>query len=168
MKQLAGALRGAGVTLGLSSHASDRIRQRVGITSAEVGAAWASDKVRNAIKSWNKNGQIHYDVGDYVIVVGGNTVITVTPKGNETSYLDKFNEVVAKEARKHLDKYRRDLRKADIAVAEAQLNYLRAKNPNTREIIRKRIVEAGDKRAQLNDKIYAVELAAKRYGVETV
>lgn len=170
MKQLAEALKQVGGALSytLSGHAKERIRQRVGIESEEAATAWASEQIKTATKTWQKAERTHYDVGNFEIVCGGNTVVTVLPKETTASYLDKFNEVIAKESTKLLAKYSRELRKAEISVAEAQLNFLKAKNPNTKAIIQRRLVEATDRKAGWEDEIKAVELAARRYGITSL
>lgn len=168
MKTMAEALKGAGkaVEYMVSSHAMERIRQRVGITTQDAARAWVAEQVRKSTHTKNDKHKTHYVTELFEIVCDGIYVITVKPSETANPFLPRFNEMIAKESTKLLTKYRRELRKAEISVAEAQLNYLRAKNPKTREIIQRRMTEVGDERAALEDRIKQISLAAKQYGIE--
>lgn len=164
MKQMAQAIQTAGKYV-LSSHAKERIRQRAGITSEEVAITWVAEQVKSAVSTKTDGEKVHYITDLFEIVLAGAKVITILPTDNNNEYLTKISEVVSKEVTKVLTKQGRLLRKAEISVAEAQLNYLRAKNPNTKALISERLTEAVDRKASIEDEIYAVEVAAKRYGV---
>src|SRR5699024_133632 len=141
-------------------------RQRVGITSKDAAIAWVAETVKKATTTKKEGHITQYITEMFDIVCDGMKVVTVKPNESQNSYLDKFNDVVTKEATKMLAKYRRELRKAEIAVAEEQLNFLKAKNPKIKSNINERMTEAIDKKVDIEDEIRAVELAARRYGVE--
>lgn len=149
----------------LTSHAKERIRQRVGIDSVEAAIAWVNESIASATESYAQGDKSHYVTEAFDIVCAGLKVITLKPTNNHVDYVTKFGEVLTKEATKLLTKYRRELRKAEIAVAEHSLNFLKAKNPRIKEGINRRLTEATDVRAKLTDEIRAVEIAAERYGI---
>lgn len=164
MKKLAEVMRNAGKYV-LTDHAKDRIRQRAGIFAEDAAVAWVAEQVKAATSTKRDGNKTHYITGTFEIVLDGVTVITVKPCDSANEYLTKFNEVVAKETSKLLSQYTRALRKAEIAVAEAQLNFLKAKNPKTRELISEKMTEAIDRKCGIEDEIKKIEIAAKRYGV---
>lgn len=149
----------------LTDHAKDRIRQRIGILSEEAQLAWVETQVKKASHRKQDGHKTHYTVGSFEIVCDGVKVVTVKPTEQSNEYLTKFNDVIAKETRKLLTQYGRELRKAEIAVAEAQLNFLKAKNPKTKALISERLTKAIDRKCSIEDKIRQVEKAAERYGV---
>ncbi|MDQ0154965.1 hypothetical protein [Robertmurraya andreesenii] len=151
--------------LTLSEHARERIRQRVGLIADYAALAWVADVIKNAKQQRRDGRKVHYITDLFEVIVDGVTVVTVKPTENTNGYITKFNEMLTKESRKLIATYRRELRKAEIAVAEAQLNYLKARNPKTRESIGARLTSAIDHKALITDKIKAVEIAAKRFGV---
>jgi hypothetical protein len=150
----------------LTSHAKERIRQRVGVDSVEAALAWVNENIASATTCNVEGNKTHYLTEAFDIVCDGLRVVTIKPVDNHTDYLTKFNAVLTKEATKLLTKYRRELRKAEITVAECTLNYLKAKSPKVKQSIQRRLTEATDVRAKISDEIRAVEIAAERYGVE--
>lgn len=152
--------------LSLSEHARERIRQRVGIIADDAAIAWVSDVIKNAKQEKRQGRKVHYFTDIFEVIIDGITIVTVKPTESSNGYIAKFNDLITSETRKLTAAYRRELRKAEIAVAEAQLNYLKARNPKTKDSIGKKLTEAIDKKALISDKIKAVEIAAKRYGVD--
>lgn len=150
----------------LTAHAKDRIRQRIGIESVEVATAWASEQINKASRQFKEGGNTHFVTDVIEIVTNGLRVITVKPSENDRSYLDRLGEVVAKEVTKMLAKKERELRRIEITIAEHTLNRLKARNPNTRALIERRLIRAIDSKQRINDEIYAVKKAAGQYGVE--
>lgn len=165
MNAMADALKSAGKYV-LTDHAKERIRQRVGITSEDAAVTWIDMQVRSASSSRRDGNKMHYITDIFEIITEGVKVITVKPTETSNEYLTKFNEVLAKEVTKLITSHSRILRKAEIAVAEAQLNFLRARNPKTKEIIGKKLTEAADWKCAVEDEIKAIKKAAKQYGVE--
>ena len=161
------ALEVAGLTDSfiLTKHATERIRQRVGIESIEVATAWINEQIAKASRKYNEGTNTHFVSESIEVVTNGLRVITVKPSENDRSYLDKLGEVVAKEVTKMLTKKERDLRKAEIVIAEHTLNRLKARNPNTRALIERRLIRAIDDKQRIMDEIYAVKKAAAQYGV---
>lgn len=149
----------------LTKHAEERIRQRVGIESAEVATAWVSEQIKKASRQFKESGNTHYVTDLIEIVTNGLRVITVKPSENDRSYLDRLGEVVAKEVTKIMAKKERELRRIEITIAEHTLNRLKARNPNTRALIERRLIRAIDEKQRINDAIYAVKKAASQYGV---
>lgn len=150
----------------LSAHAKERVRQRVGISSTEAALAWVNESIANATKTYADGHKTHYITDAYNISCDGLRVITIVPTDNHVDYLMRFGDVVAKEARKLLTRYRRELRKAEIKVAELTLNYLKAKSPKVRDSIKRNLTNATDEKAKLEDEIKAIEIAADKYRVK--
>jgi len=163
--KMADAFKKAGEYV-LTQHAKERIRQRVGITSEETAVAWVREMVEKAAEKRQEGDKTRYITDSFELILSGVKVITVIPAEQANDYLAKFSDVVAKEASKLLKHYKRELRKTEIAIAEAQLNYLKARNPNVKERIKKKLVEAIDYKAMVDDEIKKIELAAERFGVE--
>lgn len=165
MKSAVDALKRASQYV-LSDHAKERIRQRIGLTSAESAVAWVKSEISNADKTKTDGNKTHYITDSFEIICDGVKVVTVKPTDISNEYLTKIGDVVENEVDKLLTKYRRELRKADIAVAETQLNFLRARNPKVKQSISEKMTEAIDYKAAIEDEIKAIEYAGKRYGVE--
>lgn len=165
MNAIVDALKSAGRYI-LTDHAKERIRQRVGITSEEAAISWIASQVQVASSKKQVGNKTHYMTDIFEIILDGVKIITVKQAESSNEYLTKFNEVLAKEAVKLISTYSRTLRKAEIAVAEAQLNFLRAKNPKTKALISERLTEATDWKCTVEDEIKAIKKAAKQYGVE--
>jgi hypothetical protein len=166
MKAMTDALVKAGQFI-LTNHARERIRQRVGITSDSAAIAWVADQVKNAINVKHDGGKMHYLTDAFEIVCDGARVVTVKPAEFANKYLSEFKSVLIRETTKLLTKYERELRKAEIAVAEAQLNFLKARNPKIKEIIQRKLTDAIDYKAAVEDEIKAIKIAASRYGVSS-
>ena len=64
------ALEVAGLTDNfiLTKHATERIRQRVGIESNEVATAWVSEQIAKASRKFKEGGNTHY-VSDVIEIV---------------------------------------------------------------------------------------------------
>lgn len=150
----------------LSMHAKERIRQRLGIDSDDSAVAWVKEAISKASDSFKSEHRTHYISGSFEIICDGAKIITVKPTDSSNEYLTVFGELIAKETSKMLRKFRQEIRKTDINIAQLNLNYLRAKNPNTKETIAERLTEAIDRKASIEDEIKAVEYAARRYGAE--
>lgn len=163
--ELAEAFKEAGKYI-LSDHAKERIRQRIGLTTDESSIAWVRNTINNAYQSKQDGHKTHYVTEAYEVICDGMKVVTIKPTDSSNEYLTKINDVVSKEITKLLTKYRRELRKADIGIAEHQLNFLRAKNPNTKDVIGSKLTDSIDWKAAIEDEIKAIKFAAKRYGVE--
>jgi len=150
----------------LSEHAKERIRQRVGLVAEPSAIAWVSEAIKKA-KSTRSNGKTtSYFTDMFEIVLDGLHVVTVKPTTLTSEYVSKINDLVSKEVSKMLAEYKRELRKAEIEVAEAQLNFLKARNPKVRQSIQQKLTEAIDRKALIEDEIKAIECAGRRYGVE--
>ena len=147
----------------LSAHAKERIRQRVGINSTEAALAWVNESIATANETYLDGHKTHYLTDSYDITCDKLRVITLTQTDNHIDYLTKFSNLVTKEATKLLTKYRRELRKAEILVAELTLNYLKAKSPKVRAIIQRNLTIATDERARIEDEVRAVEIAADKF-----
>lgn len=150
----------------ITSHAKDRIRQRVGIDGDEAQQAWVKAKINRAESKLPQDNKTVYNVGSFEIICDGLRVVTVKPVDNVTQYASKLSGVVAKEIRKLLVPQERLLRKAEINVVELTLNFLKARNPKTKEIISGRLAEATDEKQRIADEVFAIKKAAKQYGVE--
>jgi hypothetical protein len=150
----------------LTAHAKERVRQRVGINSVEAAVAWVNEAIATAKDSFVKSRHYHYLTDNYEIITDGLTVITISPLTNHVDYATKFGSLIAKEATKLLAQYRKEFRKAEIAVAELTLNYLKAKSPKVRDSIKRKLTQATDLRAKIEDEIRAVKIAAEGYGID--
>jgi hypothetical protein len=62
--------------------------------------------------------------------------------------------------------HRRALRKAEINVVQLTLNFLKAKNPKIKDTIQARLTRAADEKARIEYEVKAIEIAARKYGVE--
>ncbi|MEK4178520.1 hypothetical protein NSQ61_02840 [Aeribacillus sp. FSL K6-1121] len=165
MKTLGDAMKQVGLLV-LTDHAKERIRQRVGIISESVAVSWVSDVISQATETKRDGNKTHYITDTFEIICDGVRVVTVKPAEQANQYFGMFRELLTKEASKLLTAYKRELRKAEIAVAEAQLNLLKARNPHTKERIKTKLTDAIDYKALVEDEIKKIELAAKRFGVE--
>lgn len=165
MKAMSGLLKNSG-KFTLTAHAKERIRQRIGVDALDAQLAWANEAIASAKETITEGHQTIYVTESYRIVCDGLRVVTVSPYANTESYAERIGSAVKREARKLIEPQQRLLRKAEIAVAELNLNYLKARNPLIKEKINKRLVSASDERQRLNDELYAMKQAAKRYGAE--
>ena len=150
----------------LTDHAKERIRQRIGITAEGAAIAWVSAKVESASKTKRDGRKTHYITEAFEIVCEGLKVVTVMPTDITNRYLTKLGDVITKEVTKLIAEHNKELRKADIAIAEAQLNFLKARNPRTKEVIQAKLVSACDCKVLIEDEIKMIRKAAGRYGVE--
>lgn len=165
MKLMTEALVKAGQFI-LTNHARDRIRQRVGITTDSAALAWIADQIKNATSEHTDGNKIHYLTESFEIICEGVRVITVKPADRANKYMGEFKRLLTSETSKLIAKYERELRKAEIAVAEAQLNFLKARNPKIKRIIQRKLTDAIDYKAAIEDEIKAIKIAANRYGVD--
>ena len=101
----------------------------------------------------------------FELVLDGTTVVTIKQSTNNNEPAKYLAGVMQKEVAKFMRTKKAELKKAEMALLEAQLNFLRAKNPNTKRIISERITQLGDAKAKVEDEIKAMELAAERFGV---
>lgn len=150
----------------LTSHAKERIRQRLNIESDVVATTWVSDSIRSAKGVRSVDNKTHYETDSYEIVCDGTRVVTIIPLESNNPYIDKISSTLDRELQKMLTLKKRELRKAEIEVCEKQLNFLKAKNPNTIALISKRLVKAIDMKERIVDSIYQINKAASRYGIE--
>jgi|SRR5690625_2786612 len=150
----------------LTKHAKERIEQRLGIMSDDIALSWVSEAIKGTKTVEKEGDKNHYITDTFRIICDGFRVVTVIPKEDTNEYIDKFNYLVGKEYQKQLVKKERELRKAEIEVYEKQLNYLKAKNPNTIDLISKQIVQAIDLKKKISDSIQHLKQAAQRYGIE--
>lgn len=151
----------------LTAHAKERIRQRVGISATEAALAWVNEAIAASTEFFEDKGRKHHHflTDTYDIVCDNLRVVTVKPRENHNDYVSKFGGLLQKEVDKLLTIQHRELRKAEIKVAELTLNFLKAKSPKVRSTIQRNLTKATDERAKLEDEIKAIEIAAKRYGV---
>lgn len=152
----------------LTEHAKERTRQRIGLTSEDSASAWVNSEIERSIRTEYNGNKTHYFTDTFEIVCDGAKVVTIKPNKNVTSYVTKLGGVLAKETSKLLNYYGKELRKADVTIAEHQLNFLRAKNPKTKTLINERLTDAIDWKSAIEDEIYAVKKAAKQYGIDEV
>lgn len=150
----------------LTKHASDRIRQRIGIADTGAQTAWVNESIAKAGEINTVGNYTTYTSDSFASICDGLKVVTIKPVANTKTYLKTLGGAVTKEVQKMLVPHERLLRKAEIKVAELTLNYLKARNPNTKKMINKRLVEATDEKQLLVDEVYAIKKAAGRYGVE--
>lgn len=149
----------------LSDHARERIRQRLGITAETAAISWVKRAVQNSSSTKIDGNKTHYFTDVFEIILDGAKVVTVKPKESANPYLTKFKSVIEKEANKLRTKYERELRKAEIEVAQITLNLLRAKNPKTKASIERKLTEAVDYKALIEDELKAISKASERYGI---
>ena len=149
----------------LTDHAKERIRQRIGITAEGAAIAWVSAKVGSASETKRDGRKTHYITEAFEIVCEGLKVVTVMPLDTANNYITKLSDVITKEVTKLVAEHNKELRKADIAIAEAQLNFLKARNPRTKEVIQAKLVSACDCKVLIEDEIKMIRKAAGRYGV---
>lgn len=150
----------------LSKHATERIRQRVGISSIEAATQWANELISKAAHTKRDGHKLHYITEHFEIVCDKETVVTVKPTEKENQYFAKVAGIIKRELTKDLQQFKREYRKAEIAVAELTLNLLKARNPNTKQIINERLTQAIDNREKINDEITKINLTAYRYSIE--
>ena len=153
------------MNLYLSSHAKDRLRQRVGIESIDAGIAWVRTNMERAKRTFKQGHKTHYVTEMFELVLDGTTVVTIKQSTDNNESAKYLAGVVQKEVAKFMRTKKAEMKKAEMALLEAQLNFLRAKNPNTKRIISERITQLGDAKAKVEDEIKAMELAAERFGV---
>lgn len=150
----------------LSQHAKERIRQRTGIESESVATAWVREAIKTAKDSKPEGRKIHYITDQFEIVCDGTKVVTVRPTTSSNPYTEYISGMIRKETERLLIAKQTELRKAEITVCEKQLSYLKAKNPNTIELISKQLTSAIDAKERIVDAIYQLKAAAKQYGIE--
>ena len=150
----------------LTAHAKERIRQRLDIHSEEVAKSWVEESIQSAKHIKSVDNKTHYITDSFEIVCDGLRVVTIVPLETNNPYLDEISAPLGREFQKTLILKKRELRKAEIEVCENQLNYLKAKNPNTIKTISKRLVQAIDMKERIVDSIYQLNKAASRYGIE--
>jgi hypothetical protein len=154
--------------LRLTSHARERLRQRVGITSDDAGIAWVKESIKNAkgVEIEDESGLPVFLTENMKIVMDGEKIVTVKPHKKDNPYIKGIAENITKEVSKLVDDYGRKLRKAEIEVAECQLNFLKARNPNTKARISEKLSEAVRKKSEIENEITMIKYAGKRYGVD--
>lgn len=169
MNIMANALSNAGLTstFVLSDHAKTRIRQRLGIESTEVATQWASDNIARATEKITRGSTTHYISDAFEIIADGLSVITVKPVRKERSYLERLGGVVEKEVLKMIADKEVALRRIEIVIAEHTLNQLKVRNPKTKSLIGRRLMESIDIKQRHSDELYAIKKAAGQYGVIT-
>lgn len=153
----------------LTNHAKDRIRQRAGIESAETAVSWVNEeiaKATNVFSDKHDSKLTHYLTDSFEMLCDGLKVVTVKNLEIKMDYTTKLGAAVAKEATKLLTVHRRALRKAEINVVQLTLNFLKAKNPKIKSGIQSKLTKAADEKAKLEYEVKAIEIAARKYGVE--
>lgn len=149
----------------LTSHAKDRLRQRVGIESLDAGIAWVRTNIERAIRS-HRNGHFTYFYTEmFEIIMDGEKVVTVKPAVANNACADLLRSKVTKEVTKFMRQKKSELKKAEIALLETQLNLLKAKSPKVKRSISERLADLTDGKAKIEDEIKQMELAAESYGV---
>ena len=136
-------------------HAIERARLRFGIPSESV-TEWINAIMADAkyIAANGKNRLIYEsEPGDVQIVVDGNTHAVITiHHAVRTDFLrpalDREIRKLKREGTRKVRATERRLAEAYAQLAELSMNYAKARNPNTRELIDGRI---RDKEAQIND-----------------
>lgn len=126
-----------------SNHAIERAVLRFGVAANEA-VSWFNDLMRKAKYVKTESNKLMYEANDGYIVVDGEThrIITIKPKVDVESLKEIFDREKRK-ARRILTKTTRTLEMEiahlTIELGEQALNKARAKNPNTREIIQRKI-----------------------------
>lgn len=128
-------------------HAIERAHHRLGINPTDA-KRWFNDTMRKAkylfTQKYGNKTQAIYEVDDMRIVVDTNNhhIVTVKPSV-DTSIL---TPVFEREHRKLLREVTRNIRKHELAIAELTvekgerlLKHARAKNPQTRDLIKRAI-----------------------------
>ncbi|GGP13482.1 MULTISPECIES: hypothetical protein [Oceanobacillus] len=150
----------------LTSHAKERLRQRIGIEDIDAGIAWVRTNIERSKRKQNRGHQTHYFTDAYVIVMDGDKVVTVKPSFEANEHSKRLESLIEKEARKFLRLKKAELKKISIAVLETQINFLKAKNPNTIRSITEKLTKLTDEKANLETDIVAMKRAAEGFGVE--
>lgn len=149
----------------LTQHAKDRIRQRTGIEANDAKIAWVNEQIAKSHETIEQGNKTIFQTEHFEIVCDGLRVVTVKPREQQKSYVEAINEMITKQITNLLAPKERLFRKAEIKVAELTLNFLKARNPNTKSLINERLVAATDERQRIAYDIKALKLAAEKYGV---
>lgn len=154
--------------LKLSKHAKDRLRQRLNIDSVDAGLRWVKTSIDSALKTKTSKHLRYYFTDKHEIVIDGKdeVVVTIKPANHANKFVPVLRGKLTKEITKFMTEKKRELKKAEINVLQTQLNLLKAKNPNTVEIISARLVQRIDEKAKIEDEITAMEKAAESFGVK--
>lgn len=149
----------------LRNHAIDRIRARYGI-GANDAVEWINDKMIDAKYVSKGHGDtVLYEsnCGIRIYVDNKDNMVTTVHPAVDTSFL---NDAIKREVRKMESQFTKKIRgiEADIGeentvYAEMTINYAKARNPKTKELINKRA------QAQRN-KIKRMELSIERLEAE--
>ncbi|WP_440896027.1 hypothetical protein ACS127_16060 [Amphibacillus sp. Q70] len=114
-------------TFYLSSHARERIRQRLNIESESTSLVWIMESIASTVKTIPEGITTKYITEVFEIICEGPKLITVVLLDSSNTYKNLFKGVVTKEFNRLLTIKKRELKKAEIAVCETQLNSLRLK-----------------------------------------
>lgn len=130
----------------VTTHATDRIRLRFGIDTERIGS-WVNDLMAKAtLIRRNRRGQQEYESDGVRFIVDSkkNTVVTVYSEVS-TSFL---RPVLDRELRKMERGHTRLIRQIELdkamtlrKYADMAINYAKARNPKTRELISERMAE---------------------------
>lgn len=129
-----------------SRHATDRLRIRFGV-QAEMAAKWLNEKMRNAkyVSSGGGN-RITYESDGVQIVIDGTTHVVITVHHAVTTSFLK--PVLDRELRRMKREHTKLIRQVELdkaltlrKYADNAINYAKARNPKTRELIAERTAE---------------------------
>lgn len=129
-----------------SRHATDRLKIRFGI-AADKAAKWINDKMRNAkyVSSNGKNRLTYENDGVQIVVDDTTRVVITVHHAVTTSFL---RPVLEREMRKLSREHTRLVRQIELdhamtlrKYADNAVNYAKARNPKTRDLISGRMTE---------------------------
>ncbi len=152
----------------ITTHARQRIKERLGIESIEVASAWVAEQLRKASRSYKDEHRTNYVTDMYEIVTDGLKIVTVKPKGIAADYMTKLTGMLSREIEKELTKVNRELRKIEITVAEHTLNQLKARNPRTKDVIQTKLLVALEEKARIENEVKSVQRAAEKFGLAAI
>lgn len=153
--------------LRISDHAKTRLRQRFSIDSDRAAQSWVQSKLADgSLIRTEPNGKLYYRCGNAELIVANGVLITVQFSDGEQKFLEKFGSVLSKEVQKLLTVNERALRKAEINVAEINLNMLKARNPKIKAMLGEKLTKAIDEKDKIVTEIKLIRKAASQYGVE--
>lgn len=141
-------------------HANERARLRFGIATDRV-TDWVNELMAKAqpVSKTKKNNQVTYAYNDVILVVDIETkhIITIYSKVS-TAFL---RPALEREIRKIKRESTRNIRSTEkrlaivyTELAERMTNYVNARNPNTRELIKERVQQ---KQSQINDLMRSID-----------
>lgn len=138
----------------LTNHAIDRVRVRFGY-GAQDAVNWINELMKEAkYVTEGHNGSLIYesDCGVRMYVNGVNNSIITVHSEISTAFM---NPVLDREARRLKRQFTKDVREVELELAmidkryaDMSMNFARARNPETRELIEGRMVKVSNERTR--------------------